>query len=241
MEKRQKSLRVASLIIYIAGIILGMTIAGGIVWSDLEASLFDSSIKAKSSLSLRCPVVITTHESGVVTAILKNPTEREKNFYIRAHISEGFVSLKREIDQQIPVAPGEKGEASWGIYPEDAAYNRIILFRAFVNASYPLPTQGNFCGVLVVDIPLVTGAQLFILILGIYLACLVGGMAIWKKANRPMNKNVQSITNAMIALGVIIFGTIAAGYFGQWILGVLLFAVSILLIGIIVGRYFSSI
>lgn len=240
MKNRNKPLRVVSLIVYSAGLILGMLIAGGIVWSDLEASLFDSSIKTKSSLSLNCPVAITTHETGKITATLKNPTDRIKNFYIRAHISEGYVSLKREIDQQIPVAIGEKEKVSWEIYPEDAAYNRIILFRANVNAAYPLPTQGNFCGVLVLDIPLLTGSQFFILMLGLSLACLIGGMAIWKKINRPMNENLRSMTNAMIALAIIIYSTIVVSYFGIWILGILLFAISILMIGVIFGRYIPS-
>jgi hypothetical protein len=240
MDKGKKSQRVISLIIYSFGIILGMAIAGGIVWSDLEASLFDSAIKAKSTLSLSCPVAITMNEVGTITATLKNPVDREKNFYVRAHISEGYVSLKREINQQIPVAPGEKEKVSWEIYPEDAAYNRIILFRAYVNASYPVPSQGNFCGVLVLDIPGLTGMQFFILMLGLSLALIIGGMAYWRKINQPMDKNIESMTNAMIALAAIIYGAIIVSYLGIWILGILLFAISILMIGVIFGRYIPA-
>lgn len=239
--KQKKLLRVAGLLIYSIGILLGMAIAGGIIWGDLEASLFDSSIKAKSSVRLNCPVAITTHEVGEITATLKNPVEREKEFYVRAHISEGYVSLKREIDQQIPVAPGEKGFVSWEIYPEDAAYdNRIILFRAYVNPSYPVPSQGNFCGVLVFDIPVLTGTQLFLFLLGLSLACVIIGSMLWRKANQPMNKNTRSMTNALYALAIIIFSAIAAGYFGIWILGILLIASSILMIGIVFGRYYAA-
>ncbi len=239
MDKRQKTLRVVSFIIYTIGIILGMAIAGGIIWSDLEASLFDSSINAKSSLSLSCPVAITTHEAGKISATLKNPVDREKNFYVRAHISEGYVSLKREINQQILVAPGEKEKVSWEIYPQDAAYNRIILFRAYVNPSYPLPSRGNFCGVLVLDIPLLTGTQFFLLMLGLSLAGIIGGSAIWRKVNRPMNKNIRSMSNAMTALAVIIFSAIVAGYSGIWILGLLLFAAAILMMGVMLGKYMN--
>ena len=240
MNNRKKSLRGISLILYSIGILIGMAVGGGIIWGDLEASLFDSSIKPKSSLSLSCPVVITTNEVGKVSATLKNPVEREKKFYVRAHISEGYVSLKREIDQQIPVAPGEKGRVYWEIYPEDAAYDRIILFRAYVNPSYPVPSQGNFCGVLVLDIPFLTGTQILMLLLGMSLACIIGGSVLWNKANHPMSEDIRSLTNAMYALAIIIFGAILAGYLGVWILGIVIFASSILLIGIIFGRYFAA-
>jgi hypothetical protein len=240
MNRKRKFLRTSGILIYIVGILIGMGVAGGIIWGDLEASLFDSSIKAKKSVSLNCPVAITTHEIGQVSATLKNPIDREKNFYVRAHISEGYVSLKREIDQQILVAPGEKEKVWWEIYPEDAAYNRIILFRTYVNPSYPVPSQGNFCGVLVLDIPYLSGLQILLLLIGLSLACILGGSLIWRNANQPMNNDMRSLTNAMYALAVIIYCAILAGYLGVWILGILLFASSILMIGIIFGRYYAA-
>jgi len=240
MAKHQKSLQILSLIIYSIGIIIGMVIAGGIVWGDLEASIFDPSRAPKSSLRLICPVAITTHEVGKISATIKNTTDREINFYARAHISEGYVSLKREIDQQVPIAPGEKGEVYWEIYPEDAAYKRIILFRAYINPAYPIPSQGNFCGVLVLNIPGLTGIQFLLLMVGLSLACLIGGNLLWQRINHPMTKNIRSMSNAMIALAVIVYGAIIVGYLGAWIFGLLLFAASILMLGVIFGRYIPS-
>ena len=238
MNKRQNKLRFLSLTIFTLGILIGMAIAGGIVWGDLEASLFDSSINANSTLrSLKCPIAITTDEVGIIHATLKNPTDREKSFYVRAHISEGYVSLKREINQQITVAPGEKGKVFWEIYPEDAAYNSVVLFRAYVNASYPVPSQGNFCGVLVLDIPLLSGSQFFLLLLVLSLAGILSGRWLWRIANPKRNENSASMGNAMNALATIVFGSILTGYLGWWILGILLFAVSVLMIGVILGRF----
>ena len=240
MKKNNRILHWLSLLIFTFGILIGMAVAGGIIWGDVEASIFDSSIKAKSALRLNCPVVITTNEIGKISAILKNLDDRDREFYVRAHISEGYVSLMREIDQQIPVALGQKGKVEWEVYPEDAAYNRIILFRAYVNPSYPIPSQGNFCGVLVLDVALLTGIQFLVLIIGLSLACIIIGSLIWRKINHPMNDDMRSLTNAMYALAVIIYATILTGYLGLWILGVLLFASSILMIGIIFGRYYAA-
>jgi hypothetical protein len=240
MKRSNNSLGTASLIMFAAGIFIGIGIAGGIIWGDLEASSFSKNIKPTSSLRLNCPVVIAKHEVGEVSAKLKNPTEREQRFYVRTHISEGHVERMREINQHITVAPGEKEKVVWEIYPEDAAYRRFIFFRTYVFAAYPLPSQGNFCGVLVLDIPLLTGTQFFLLMLGLSLAGTICGSLIWQNVNQPMDHVIRNLTNANHTLAVLVFSTILAGYLGFWILGSVLFAVSILLVVILLGSYYTT-
>jgi hypothetical protein len=241
MIKRDKTLRIISLLFISIGIILGIAIAGGIIWGDLEASLFDSSIRTKTSIRLNCPVAITSNEVGTVTTTLKNPIDREKTFNVRTHISEGFVTLKREINQQVQVMPEGKEKISWEIYPKDAAYGRIVLFRVFVNASYPVPTQGNSCGVLFFDIPWFTGTQFLILILGITIGCIILGKVLWRKLPPLNDDKGQGINNATNILILIVFASIILGFFGFWIIGLLLFVASILMLGAIIGRYIPSI
>jgi len=241
MIKRKKALRIFSLLLFSIGIILSIAIAGGIIWGDLEASLFDSSIRTKNSLRLSCPVAITSNEVGTVSVTLKNPIDREKTFNVRAHISEGFVTLKREINQQVQVVPEGKEKISWEIYPKDAAYGRIVLFRVFINASYPVPTQGNSCGVLFFDIPWLTGTQLFILLLGLSIGCIILGKVIWRKLTPKNDDTGQGIHNATNILVLIIYVAIILGFFGFWILGLLVFVASILMLGAIIGRYIPSV
>jgi hypothetical protein len=227
------------MLVYSIGILVGMAIAGGMIWSDLETSLFDSGISPDSPLRLNCPIAITTDEIGTVSANIKNTTEKEKSFFVRTHISEGYLSLMREVNQKISVPAGQTEKLSWEISAEDAVYNRVVMFRVYVSPSYPIPSQGNFCGVLVLNTPLLTGTQVFILLLVTSLAGVIIGSILWRKANPTMTDNLLSLTNAMRALAVIIFIMILISYFGLWVLGVLLFAVSILLMGIILGRYYA--
>jgi hypothetical protein len=242
MKKSKNPLRFLSLLIFSLGIFVGLAIAGSIIWGDLEASLFDSSIKPRSTLrSLNCPVAITTNEAGKITATLKNPTDQDKNFYMRAHISEGYVSLMREITQQIPTAPGESSKVAWDIYPKDAAYNRLVLFRVYIHASYQIPSQGNYCGVLVLDIPGLTGQQFFFLLLGVSLVAVIGGRALWQATIPQKTDKIKGIDHTLIALAGIIYGTLLTGFLGFWFLGLLLFAVSVLLIGSILGRYIFAV
>ena len=239
MENRNKKYRSTSLLIYSIGILVGMAIAGGIIWSDLETSLFDSGISPDSPLRLSCPVAITRDEIGKISATIQNPTEREKSFFVRTHISEGYLSLLREINQKISVASGGKETLTWEIYASDAVYERVVMFRVLVSPSYPIPSQGNFCGVLVLDIPWLTGTQTFLLLLIISLASVIGGSILWRKANPTMTKSLHSLTSAMNALAMIIFFMIGISYFGLWVLGIALFAISILMMGIILGRYYA--
>ena len=79
MNKNNRLLHWLSLLIFTFGILIGIAVAGGIIWGDIEASIFDSSIKAKSALRLRRPVLITTNEVGKISATLKNLKDRERN------------------------------------------------------------------------------------------------------------------------------------------------------------------
>ena len=238
--KRNTLLHTLSLLIFVAGILIAMVVAAGIAWSNLEASLFDSSIASKEKLgSLNCPVFITPNEVGIVSATLHNPTEQEKTFYIRTHISEGFVTLKREFNDKIPVPPGEESEVKWEVYAKDAAYDRIVMFRTYVNTSYPLPSMGNFCGILLVNVPWLTGSQVFYLSLVLSLIFVVGGNWWWRKLNAPLEGKMLSVTNAMVALAVIAYGAIAAVLLGQWLVGAILVAISVLAVGVIFGRIYS--
>jgi len=237
MNKRQDFARRLGLMLYVLGILIGMALAAGVTWSDLEASLFDPGITPNSPLrTLRCPVAITRHETGKIAAALKNSTDVEKNFYTRAHTSQGYVTYLREERKQIRVASGEKGVISWEIYPEDAAFHRLVLFRVYVNAAYPIPSQGSSCGVLVLDIPLLTGTQFFFVLLGLSLAGVIGANVLWQVTNRPMSANLRNMREQSNALAIIVFGALAAGYIGSWILGVVLCAISLLLLGVIIGR-----
>jgi hypothetical protein len=241
MDKRQNTLGKISLLIFALGILLGMLVAGTIVWGDLEASLFDASMRPNATLdSLNCPVAITENEIGNISITLENPTERDKTYFVRAHTSAGFVSLKRETNQQISVAANGTEEVEWAIFPDDAAYSRFVLFRVFVAPSAPFPSQGNFCGVPVVNIPFLTGTQVFILLLGLSLGAAIGGTLAWRKIHHPMSAKARSMASAMTALTVVVFGTILVAYLGIWMLGIVLFAISILMIGVIFGRNILS-
>jgi hypothetical protein len=228
--------RALGVLIFAVGVLSGMALLGIAVWGDLEASLFDASTRADASLTtLRCPVMMTAQEIGRVSATFENPLERPVTFTIRAHISQGHVTLMREINSKLPLEPGETQTLEWTVTPDDAAYGRLVLIRVRVSAKYPLPSRDASCGILVVDLPYFTGNQITAFALAAIVLSMVVGAGLWVVANRPLRGLAHEVTRAMGVLATSILVGLVLGLLGQWLLGTLLLVITVLLIAAIVG------
>ena len=238
MNSKNKTVRILGVLIFSVGVLLGMALFGIIVWGDFEASMFDPSIKQDASLTtLRCPVMMTRTETGTVTATFTNPLERPIELYTRAHITEGYVTLMREIITTLPLDPGETKPLQWRVTSDDAAFGRLILVKVTVNRKYPLPSRQGTCGILVVGLPYFTGNQVFAFTFAVSLLSMAGGAGLWVIANRPLKELGRDVTVAMGTLaGSVLVGTII-GLRGSWMFGGLIFVFTVLLIGAIIGYF----
>lgn len=222
------------------GVIAGLFLLIMMVWGDLEASLFSRGLEADKSLtSLRCPVFISPQETGLITAKLGNPTDKDWDRFVRVNISEGFVTLTREIKSNIPIKAGSSQRVQWEVYPEDAAYHRIIFFRVYVNAKYPYPSIGSSCGILLLDWWGLTGMQILIGLSTVFLGLTAIGFLILKFSTSINEESAWHAINSMVALAVIVSIGLVVSYFSAWVVGLLLLASALLMSGIIIGRRFS--
>ena len=238
MSSKNKTIRTLGVLIYSVGVLLGMALLGIVVWGDFESAMFDPTIKQDAPLNtLRCPVMMTKTETGTVTATFTNPLDRPIELYIRAHISEGYVTLMREINTELPLDVGETKPLEWTVTPDDAAFGRLILVKVTVNRKYPLPSRQGTCGILVVGLPYFTGNQIFTFALVASLLSMVAGAGLWVNANRPLSGPGLDVTRAMGTLaGFVLVGTIV-GLRGSWMFSGLIFVVTVLLIGAIIGYF----
>lgn len=236
-----KSFRHAlSVLIFAIGILSGMSLSGIVVWGDLEASLFDASVRGDATLTtLRCPVMMTAHEIGTASATFENPLERPVTFTIRAHISQGYVTLMREINSKLSLAPGERQALEWTVTPDDAAYGRLILLRVRLSGKYPLPARDASCGILVVDVPYLSGKQITTIILVVSLLSMMVGAGLWVAANRPLRKRAREVIRAMGVLAGSVLLALVLGLLGNWLLAALILVISVLL-GVVIIGYFVS-
>ena len=231
--KEKGRMRTLSLIIFSIGVLLGSTLVGITVWGDLEATLFNPGIQEEARLGqLHCPVILTTaQETGIISARIRNPLDHTTSFFARARISEGYLTLMREETTQLSLAPGESSRLAWQISAEDAAFNRIIFFRVTVRGGYPLPTRQGTCGVVLLDLPVLTGGQVYALGVILSLVCTIGGFAAWiAKHPQRMDLEVQ-IVRIMGLLTVTLIGGIILSFLGWWVIGLLALVVMLLSIG----------
>lgn len=222
--------RTLGLILYFVGILATLALGAVAIWGDLEASLFDVSIQAQRNLdSLRCPVLITRHETGEITANFENTGQRPINRAIRANISDGFVTLLREADHQLPLQPGERQQMRWEVSADDAAYGYLILARISTLRQSPMPSESGACGILVVDMPWVSGQAIVTVWLIVGIGAMVGGGWLWRRSTpspirwRPVS--VGSATMSLVVIAVLILGLA-----GMWVAGILLLALFVLLL-----------
>lgn len=230
------ALRPLGVLLFAMGLLLGMALFGAAIWADFEAVLFNPGLSYDAPLrSLRCPPMITTSETGTVTASLTNPLDRPTERYVRAHITDGYVTLMREVNRSVPLEPGETERLEWSVTADDAAFDRFVLVKIIVRGRYPLPSRQGTCGILVVGVPFLSGDQVFGLVFAASLISMAAGYGLWRRASRLVGRQRQQVARAMVALaGSIALGAVA-GWMGWLLPGIILFVFTILGIGVIIG------
>lgn len=239
METKRNSARIAAALIFSAGVLLGLVFLGLSVWSDLEATLFETWLRADSPLStLSCPVMITRDEVGVVSLRVENTLERDITVLVRTHISDGFITLIRAIDVRPTIPAGEAETLSWEIEADNAVWGLFVLNRVYVAAAYPQPSRGAMCGVLVAPISGLTGNQLATIIVALSFIAMIVGLFLWVRSQRPLVGRKRELTYAMGVLATALVVGILFSLPGQWIAALLFGVVALFLIVILLGNYF---
>jgi hypothetical protein len=212
----------ASVIIFLVGAFIGMALLVITVWADLEASIFDSSIKGEKSIrSMSCPIIMTTNEVGEVQASFTNNYERTIKPAVRVHVSDGFVTYMREENIHFELAPQETKQLSWTVTPEDAAFGRFILVKVYRFQQNRIPSYQATCGIYVVDIDGLSGSQITWAALALSFVGMTGGATAFSLIDRPLKNTRKSVASAMIAFGVFLVAGFVMSYLGFWLLGVL--------------------
>jgi hypothetical protein len=217
----------------IIGNLLGVMIVAGMVWADFEGSLFIFGLDGKRrTRRLDCPVLMTQDDVREIKLTLKNPGEKNLSHYVVASISEGFLSLTRQEKENVSVGPGQRKTLTWEIYPEDAAYQRIVLFHVYLRRTYPYPSLDGTCGVLVLDIPGLKGSQVMGLALGLTFLLILGGNGILQLQyrNNLLGPQRQNISNAMFFMSILILLGMLIGSLGLWVLGLIILTSIIMMI-----------
>lgn len=243
MQLTQKNKYYLGAGMYASGILIGLLLAILLAWANFEASFFEFGRQsamlfgrsAEQQLDkFSCPLAITSHEKTAIIVEIDNPHERQVKTVLRMSRTDGSVINVERFEQQLEFDPGENIQFVWPIEASDAAWERFIMARAFVIPSSPMASMASYCGILVIDLPFLTGNQVLALATIFGLILLGGGWHLWMsnagQGTLESEKNRRLL--AAYAL-LIIFGAILAA-FTNWIFaGALLFLNLLLTLGAI--------
>jgi hypothetical protein len=239
--ENNKFVSVLSITLFSIGVLLGLALMSVTVWADLEAVLFNPQPRQhKPFRSLRCPIIITPEETGVIRARIKNTLDREADFFIRAHISHGYVTLRREVITELTLAPGESERVAWEITADDAAFERLVFFRMTMKGGYPMPTRQGTCGVLLANMPSLKGNQIVVILLVGSLFFMLGGGGLWFATHREMLELQVQLSRAMGFLAVSVILGMGVSLMGWWVFGTLFLVIVLLAIGVIIGYFVNE-
>jgi hypothetical protein len=231
--------RLIGVVLFTIGVILGMFLIGVSVYADFEATLFEVSIISDQVIRpIQCPIFISRNETGLVTTTLKNSGGNTREYRIQAHISKGHLILIRKLENILYLDPDQSQKITWEIYPQDAAFNHLILVKVLIVNAGTNTTHKGSCGVVVLNLPgEINGRQLFWVSFISALVFLVSGASFWWKFGRSYTGRRLEATRSILGLGVLVLVGLISTATGIWELAAGSFYVGMLMIGVIVPHF----
>ncbi|MCL7452930.1 MAG: hypothetical protein M8467_07750 [Anaerolineae bacterium] len=236
---RVKLIRALSMLLFSIGLLLGLALSTVAVWADIEAMRFDRGLtllRDASLSTLRCPVILDSEKTGTVRASIKNSLDRPVTLLIRAHVSR-YLTLMREDVTRLRLEAGETQSLEWAVDSEDIVYEHLILVKVHQHRSYPLLGRTGSCGIVVLDLPGLTGPQV---VAGAVAGSLLGialGLGLWLATARPLGASNLEVVRAMGVVAASAVLVMIASLLGWWLLGGLALIATLLLIGAVVGHF----
>lgn len=218
--KNPRFLRISSIVFFVLGLGMGLFLWTGSVWADLEGYMFQPATYAdQSEYYLRCPNLITTSDFGIISLGVENTDDKEARKVVRGFKTLGYLIYIASDETTLELQPGDSEVLHWYIYPEDAAWNRFVLFRANIISSVGTSLTTTSCGVMVIDVPFLNSNQLlfFILLGGTIFITL--GIYLMYRSSIISEKIEFYAEKLMIVLTVVLIIGLLLSLFGQWLIG----------------------
>jgi hypothetical protein len=224
--------RIWGALLFWFGILVGILLYTVIAWANFEAVFYGFAKLSSEQLgTLRCPLLMTVTENGIVSAEFANPRDKLTQVLVRADISTPNITRREQ--ELLSIAPGETKRLEWTVNAENVDLRYFIFVKAYQYPSYISRTREATCGIFVLPLPFVTGNQAFIVILATSLLGILAGLALWERSASHIDKRDIEISRAMKVLAVVVLAGMFFSFQGNWPGSLLTLAIAILLIAAI--------
>jgi hypothetical protein len=241
-ERQLRKMRRLSMIFFWLGVLIGVFLLGASVYADFESELFDVSLETKGRLrQMYCPVMLSARETGKITILIDNPTDKPATRHVLATVTRGHFTYMNLYEFEITLEPGEQRTLSWDVTAHDATYGNLILAKVMTMANLRQPLRRGSCGILVLNLPgWLKGGWFIAILLVITVIFILIGMRMWWLYGRP-NIGWRGETSRIIYLlgGVILVG-LALSMLGIWELAAGAFYIAVLAIGVSLPHFLFS-
>ena len=222
----QSSRRILSYAAFFFGITIGFVLSVIAIWNNLEAtSYYFRGVRFPPFPGLRCPLMIAPTETGTVSAVFDNRTDKEDSFSYRAEISRKGVST-RQVEGQIAVPPGEERSVQLSVDANDVDLLFFILVKMSILPNALHKSQEAVCGTMLVNILGLTGVQISTIAVILSFLGMAIGLGIWHQTD---NKSDSDVPRVVQALGFVVILALFATSMGWWALAIVLCVITILL------------
>lgn len=216
--------------VFLLGAVIGLGMFINFFLQDTESLVFSALVSGDRVLrSLSCPEIITEKETGVIRADLHNGTDKAHFRTVRTGITQGYLTLRREIVEHYTLEPGETRHLSWEISPGDAAYGYLILAKVYFFPQREVPSYVGACGVMLLKTSLLTGWQIIGLVWLISLSLMAAGYMRYIRHNRPLLRRRRTLAVLMRVVAVTIILANGTSFIENWYLEVGFFLFSMIL------------
>jgi hypothetical protein len=218
----RKLLGQVGIAIFILGIVTAIIYQCLLLWGTIEAGHFDRGdpalLAGEKLNSLRCPRIITRGETAMVSADFTNPTDSDRIRLIRTNISDGFITMRREITTNLSLEPGETQTVTWEVSSDDAVWNRLIFVRVYaLRTTAQMPAQSNTCSILVLEVPGVKGSHIANLLLALSVLGPALGLGLWGRLYWPWVEDDRDRASKMGVAAILVWLGLYMGLAGFWI------------------------
>ena len=217
MKAQSNVSRSVGFALYAFGVVLGLALILGMVWPDMEATFYNFQKLGEQPLNVTCPVFLTQNEVGVVSIKASNSAEKTIHPLVRATFSNRGLFRFEEV--RMSIEPGETKTLEWNISKEDVDLHFFVLAKIFILPEYQFSSREGTCGSLLLPFENGTGMGVFLVALGLSLAGLIGGYALWTSGIKPLVGRQLDKARSMWFM-ILVFGVgFITGYRGNWAIG----------------------
>jgi hypothetical protein len=197
MSRRKRIIYFLGTLVFLIGILSGTLLSGMFVWVNLEHYLYGfDSLGGKPIHTLKCPLIMANSETGKVKVSFKNNLDRTSEFNLRADFSTSSGGIE-SIRSKVSIDRGKTQQYEWEVFSDNVTRHLFIFVKVFAYASYKLPFREASCGIWVVNVPYLTGQQLYTLLLCLTLLGIIIGQVSLELSGQAIHGNRMNTYNSM--------------------------------------------